>query len=290
MENTHILTIQTTIDAPVEKVWRLWNGPEHIKNWNNASDDWHTPHAEVDLRPGGRFLSRMEAKDGSWGFDFAGEYTTVDEHKKIAYTMDDGRKVEIHFSSVNGHTAVTESFEPETTHSLEMQQAGWQSILDNFKRYTEKFTALETLHFETLIAAPVEKVYEVMLADKTYRQWTSVFCEVSYYEGSWDKGSKILFVGEDAQGNKGGMVARIRENIPHRFVSIEHRGMFENGIEILEGPKVDAWIGCQENYAFSEENGRTRLKVSLDVGPEYKQYFIDTWPKALDLLKQLCEV
>jgi uncharacterized protein YndB with AHSA1/START domain len=289
MENTHTISVKAVIDAPLEKVWRLWTHPDHIKKWNNASEDWHTPHAEVDLRPGGKFLSRMEAKDGSAGFDFVGEYTTVAPMTAIAYTLEDGRKVEIHFSEENGKTTVTEKFEPENMHSLELQQTGWQAILDNFKIYTENISKVETAHFEILIHAPVEKVYQLMLADASYRQWTSVFCQGSYYEGTWEKGTKIVFIGPDAEGNKGGMVSYIRENIPNRFVSIEHRGILDKGEEIMSGPMVDGWAGCQENYAFSDENGATRVKVSLDVNSEWKGYFDETWPKALVLLKQICE-
>src|SRR5947207_8159342 len=94
------ITIESTIKAPVEKVWKLWTSPEHITKWNNASDDWHTPRAENDLRVGGKFLSRMEAKDGSFGFDFGGEYDEVKTNKRITYTMGDGRKVEVTFTAI----------------------------------------------------------------------------------------------------------------------------------------------------------------------------------------------
>ena len=105
-ERTRI-TVETTINAPVEKVWECWTEPRHITQWNQASDDWHTPRAENDLRAGGKFLSRMEAKDGSWGFDFSGQYDTVDMHKQIAYTMDDGRKVQVIFAAQDDTTTVT---------------------------------------------------------------------------------------------------------------------------------------------------------------------------------------
>lgn len=129
--------METTVNAPIEKVWECWTTPEHIMQWNNASDDWHTPSATNDLREGGTFTCRMEAKDGSAGFDFGGKYTKVLEHKHIDYTMDDGRKVSITFDEHDGHTHITESFDPESENSVEVQQQGWQSILDNFKKYTE---------------------------------------------------------------------------------------------------------------------------------------------------------
>ena len=131
------ITVKTSIRAPIEKVWGFWTEPKHIMRWNNASDDWHTPKAENDLRVGGKFLARMEAKDGSSGFDFTGEYNTVDKNALIEYTMDDGRKVKVLFVSKENQTTITETFEAENTYSLEMQQAGWQAILDNFKKYVE---------------------------------------------------------------------------------------------------------------------------------------------------------
>ena len=131
------ITVEATVNAPIEKVWQYWNGPEHITKWNAASDDWHTPKAENDLRVGGRLWSRMEAKDGSFGFDFEAVYTEVDTHIKIAYTLGDDRKVEVLFTQIPEGVKVTETFDAENTHPLEMQRGGWQAILDNFKKYTE---------------------------------------------------------------------------------------------------------------------------------------------------------
>jgi uncharacterized protein YndB with AHSA1/START domain len=134
---TQDITVRTTVKAPVTKVWEYWTTPRHIEGWNSASDDWHTPHAENDLRPGGRFLSRMEARDGSAGFDFGGTYDQITENGFISYHMDDGRKVETTFSPRDEETVVTETFEPEHTHPAGMQRSGWQSILDHFKKYVE---------------------------------------------------------------------------------------------------------------------------------------------------------
>lgn len=138
MANPTIITVETTVNAPAEKVWKYWSEPEHITKWNAASEDWHTPTATNDLREGGTFTSRMEAKDGSMGFDFGGTYTKVIEHKQIDYTMSDGRKVSITFDEVDGHTHITESFDAESENPVEMQRAGWQAILNNFKKYAEQ--------------------------------------------------------------------------------------------------------------------------------------------------------
>ena len=132
-----VLTVQTTVSAPVTKAWEYWNEPKHITQWAFASPDWHTPRAENDLRTGGKFSSRMEAKDGSFGFDFGGVYDEVKDHELIRYTMGDGRTVNIMFTENGNETKIVESFEAEGTNSLEMQQAGWQAIMDNFKKYVE---------------------------------------------------------------------------------------------------------------------------------------------------------
>lgn len=131
------VTVRETIHAPLAKVWTLWTEPEHIKKWNQASGDWYTPHAENDLRPGGEFLSRMESGDGKTGFDFRGKYLYVGKEKEIRYQLEDGRKVTVHFEWNGQATVVTETFEIEKIHSPEMQKAGWQAILSNFKNYTE---------------------------------------------------------------------------------------------------------------------------------------------------------
>lgn len=131
------ITISAKVKAPAEKVWELWTSPEHITKWNAASDDWHTPRAENDLRVGGRFLSRMEAKDGSFGFDFTGTYDEVEPLKRIAYTMEDGRRAIIDFNENQGVIEIITVFDAETQNSIDMQRAGWQAILDNFKRYAE---------------------------------------------------------------------------------------------------------------------------------------------------------
>ena len=131
------ITIEAAVSAPVEKVWQLWTSPEHIMKWNTASDDWHTTNAVNDLRIGGNFSSRMEAKDGSFGFDFWGTYDKVEPNKLIAYTMGDGRKAEIIFTSPGNTTKIVTVFEAETENPVEMQKDGWQAILNNFKKYAE---------------------------------------------------------------------------------------------------------------------------------------------------------
>ena len=131
------ITVEATVNAPVEKVWQCWTEPKHIKGWTFASDDWHSPIAENDLRKGGKFRTRMEAKDGSMGFDFGGVYTDVQLNRNIEYAMEDGRKVNVVFTAQGDKTKVTETFDPESQNPVEMQRGGWQAILDNFKKYAE---------------------------------------------------------------------------------------------------------------------------------------------------------
>lgn len=132
------ITVEVTINASVQKVWECWTEPKHITKWYFASDDWHAPFAENDLRVGGVFVSRMEAKDKSFGFDFGGTYSAITTHELISYEINgDNRKVKITFDGDANSTKVVETFEAETENPVEMQQAGWQAILNNFKKYVE---------------------------------------------------------------------------------------------------------------------------------------------------------
>jgi hypothetical protein len=156
---------------------------------------------------------------------------------------------------------------------------------------------MKKLQYKVSIKAPVTKVYDLMLGitnKSTYEQWTSLFNPTSTYEGSWEKGSKILFIGVDEKGEKGGMVSRIAENIPNKFVSIQHYGLVKGDKEITDGPEVEKWANGFENYSFEENNGPdsyrdTTLTVDVDTTEDFLGYMNETYPKALDKLKELCE-
>ncbi|HWD88479.1 MAG TPA: SRPBCC family protein [Mucilaginibacter sp.] len=135
-ENT-IITVESTVNVPVEKAWDVFTNTKHIPQWNHASDDWHSPSAQNDLRPGGTFSYRMEAKDGSFGFDFGGTFVDVKPNELLSYTIGDGRKVENVFTKEGGATKITVTFEAENQNSVEMQKGGWQAIMDNYKKYAE---------------------------------------------------------------------------------------------------------------------------------------------------------
>jgi len=138
MMKTEPITVQATVNAPLSRVWDKWTTPRDVMAWNNASEDWHTPSAQNDLRVGGKFIYRMASRDGNSGFDFSGVYYEVIPDKRIAYTLEDGRKVNIEFNALGDGVKVTETFDPEQENTAELQRAGWQAILDNFKRYVEK--------------------------------------------------------------------------------------------------------------------------------------------------------
>jgi uncharacterized protein YndB with AHSA1/START domain len=131
------ITVETAINAPIEKVWEAWTKPEHIMHWNHASDDWHCPKAENNLTENGKFCYTMASKDGKMSFDFEGIFTLIKEPEAIHYLLGDGRTVQISFTEISGKVNVVETFEAEQMNSVELQKSGWQSILDNFKRYVE---------------------------------------------------------------------------------------------------------------------------------------------------------
>lgn len=131
------ITIETTLNQPIEKIWDYWTNPEHITHWMFASDDWCAPSAENDLIVGGKFKTRMESRDGTEGFDMEGIYTEVKQYKSLAYEFGD-RKARVEFIPVEGGIKIIETFDPETENPVDMQRSGWQAILDNFKKYAQQ--------------------------------------------------------------------------------------------------------------------------------------------------------
>jgi hypothetical protein len=148
---------------------------------------------------------------------------------------------------------------------------------------------MQKLKFSIEINSPKEKVWNTMLEDKTYRIWTEVFSKGSHFIGDWSKGSKILFLGPNENGEMGGMVSRIKENKLYEYISIEHLGVVENGKEDTTSDAVKQWAGTLENYAFKNKDGKTELLVEMDINDEYKQMFESMWPAALKKLKELSE-
>lgn len=151
---------------------------------------------------------------------------------------------------------------------------------------------MKKIQFKVSIEASAPKVYDIMLGISnklSYEQWTALFNPTSTYEGSWSKGSKMQFIGVDENGEKGGMLSEIADNIPNRFVSIRHYGLVKANTEITEGPEVEKWANGFENYTFEETNGTTTVTVDLDTTEDFLEYMNETYPKALEKLKELCE-
>jgi hypothetical protein len=148
---------------------------------------------------------------------------------------------------------------------------------------------MQRLHFSIDINAPREKVWNTMLEDQTYREWTSAFTPGSYYEGDWSEGSKITFLGPDESGKLGGMVARVTESRPHERIAVEHYGVVQDGVEDTSSAAAKGWAGAQEAYTFRQNNGSTEVLVEVDTADEFKDMFNDMWPRALQKLKQISE-
>lgn len=148
---------------------------------------------------------------------------------------------------------------------------------------------MKKLTFSIDVLASPEKAYNTMIGAKTYPVWTSAFCPDSQFVGDWSQGSKILFVGVDKDGNKGGMVSRIAVNRPFEHISIEHYGILEGDREITEGDNIAQWAGAHENYTFTQVGDKTRITVDMDIVESYESFFQDAWPKSLEKLKSLCE-
>jgi hypothetical protein len=149
---------------------------------------------------------------------------------------------------------------------------------------------MQKIHFSIIINAPREKVWNTMLSDATYRTWTMPFHPGSYFKGDWSEGSKMLFIGPDSEsGNEMGMVSRIAKNREHEFISVEHLGIYKNGIEDTESEDAKQWAPAFENYSFTDTDGGTEVRIDQDMLEEYKEMFEDMWPKALQILKELAE-
>jgi uncharacterized protein YndB with AHSA1/START domain len=283
------ITVKSIINLDTERVWELWTDPWHIIHWYQASDDWHTARAENDVKKYGQFNFRMESRDGKYGFDLSGEYRKVAKYSVMEYFLADNRKVSLTFSKDKEGTLITETFEPEHTHSLDLQKNGWQSILNNFKKYAESAHRFKKLKFEIQIEKTANEAFRIMLENPTYETWTSVFNPSSHFEGSWSKGSEIRFLGEDKNGKTGGMISWIKDNVNGKSLKIEHQGIIQDGIEIMDGPEVNSWKGSIESYSFRSVDEHTVLTVELDSVKEFESYFLQTWPEALKKLKSVCE-
>lgn len=278
------IAIETMIKAPIEKVWNAYNDPIAITKWNQASPDWHCPYADNDLRKGGKLKSRMEAKDGSFGFDFEAVYDEVREYKKIAYTMGDGRQAITSFEKLDNATKIITVFDAETDNPLELQQTGWQAILNSFKLYIE---SRKDLHFSIAINAGKQKVWETMLQPATYKIWTDAAWPGSKYDGEWKQGARLKFTG----GGGGGTMALIEVCNPCDYLFARHIAIINSdGSLDTDSEMAKEWTGVKEAYQFTETDGVTTLEVFIETFEKWTNMFDEGWPIALEKLKELCEI
>lgn len=302
-EHQDPIVISADVLASANDTWNFFTHAKHVIRWNHASDDWHSVSARNDVREGGKFLFRMEAKNGSFGFDFSGVYERIEKPARLQYRLDDGRMVDVRFEpatnpATNTHetseaTNVTISFDPEASHSIAMQREGWQAILNNFKAYAQLHAEKrwEVFLFEITINAPPRTVYEAVTDKELFSCWTRVFHPSSLYEGSWDAGAKILFLGLDAQGCPEGLSAVVTDNIPHSLIALRYVGVVSAGAETTTSEDALAWRDARERYVFRSAQGgkATELLVDTDVLAGDCENFQAKWNEALAELKKICE-
>lgn len=244
-----MITVKTTVDASPETTWALYTNPVHVRQWNNASEDWITPIAENDLRKGGKLKYRMEAKDGSTGFDFEGTFDKVEPFEALDYTIADGRHVMVRFQPSGKYTTVQVSFEAESVHSRELQEQGWQAILVNFRRFVSYTNEFKPIQFAIKIQSPKQHVWTQMTAPDTYREWAGAAWPGSYFEGKWIEGSTISFFDKNRSGTKSILVL----HRPFDVSIAEHVACYDNGAEVADSDQARSWVGSKECYYFKEQ-------------------------------------
>ena len=223
----------------------------------------------------------MEAKDGSFGFDFEAIYDEIKAGEGFTYSFGD-RKATVEFNSVGNQTEIKIVFDPENDNPIEMQKGGWQAILNSFKSYVENLKLeFKKVSFSIQINASKQKVWEALWSEANYGQWTSVFGEGNKAISDWNEGSKIQFVANDG----GGLFSIIEKNVINEQIIFKHLGELKNGEEI-----PNEWSGAREKYFLEEINGTTTLRVEMDTKEECTDYFNDAFPKALQIIKQISEI
>lgn len=274
------ITVTATINEDAKKVWDFYMDPEHITKWNFADPSWHCPMASNEIKVGGRYFARMEAKDGSFGFDFEAIYDEIEVGESFTYTFGD-RKATVEFKCAGNQTEITIVFDAEKENPIEMQKGGWQAILNNFKNYVEQLKLeFKKVSFTIQINAGKEKVWEALWSEANYEKWTSVFGEGNKAISDWKEGSKIQFVAKDGAG----LFSIIEKKATNEHIVFKHLGEMKNGEEI-----ANEWAGAKEKYFLSEINGITTIDVEIDTKEEYTDYFNGAFPKALQIVKQISE-
>ena len=307
------ITVTTNINATPEQCYRAYLNLEDNKRWNTAGFGWSVGFVNIDPRVGGRWEAQYMNSDGVNNFVFGGTYTEIVPFEKISYVMNESiadiketdRRGEVLFqenpvvtektprqsATATPHegnsTKVTIIFDAEEQNSLEQQQFGWQSILNNFKTFVERKVNPNNVALtkSIIINVPKEKVWNAIVDKENYKLWTTPFCEGSYYEGEMKYDSKIRFMSPA----KGGLSSVVKVCIPFFQISFEHLGFIKDGVEELNNPEFGGWKGARETYTLNEINGVTTLDIYQEMTVNEPEFFDKSWDKALAIIKQIAE-
>lgn len=285
--SVHVITITTTIQAPIHTVFESYLSPADNLRWNTAGEGWTVSHTTINPVIGGTYSIGFKSPDGANDFDFGGVYTNIIPDQLITSILDDGRHVKVLFEEKDNEAIVTIEFDAEQENSLELQEQGWGKILTHFKQFIERKS--KPTHRSILktidIHASVEKVWDVLLQDQSYRQWTKVFDEDSYYEGEMKYQGKIKFL----SSHNGGLASNVHVYIPYYQISFEHLGVIIDGVEDFDNPQFADWKGARETYTLTPQGSSTHLEIYVELTQEEYEYMSNLWDQALIKIKDLAE-
>lgn len=292
------ITISKIIKASVEQVYKSYLDPIDNQRWNTAGFGWSTGFVNIDPKVGGKWESEFKSPDGQNDFIFGGAFTEIIENQKIVYIMpnDQGdstkdRHAEVFFEEIEPETTkVTIIFDAETENSIERQESGWNSILDNFAKFVEikSNPNNQTIDKFIQIQASPEKIWTTLIGPESYKVWASPFAAGNYFEGEMKYDSKIHFMSGEA-GNNSGLVSLIRVFIPNFQISFEHLGYIKDGVEDLNYPEFQTWKGLRETYTLNPKGDITELNIFQDLTKKEAAFFDTKWDQALSQIKKLSE-
>ncbi len=274
-----VIEIEVLIKNSLDKVWEYWTGQPFISQWYSASDDWWTPWVNQNFQVDQGFVYRMEARDGSMGFDFSGVFTEIVDHEKIVYVLEDGRKVLTTFEERDGRILLKQAFDAEDQNSAQMQKDGWQAILNHFKSFCEG-DQIE-MSFRTVLGTNPNRVWEYLTLPRLYEEWAIAFSEQPKFVGQWVEGGTIDFI--DFQ--EGGTRVQLDKVKPFEKLYMTHIAMIDGQAGIVEDhPEAPTWVGTKENYDLELVGKETILTIHIMCHPKYVDYLRNSWEKAVKLM------
>lgn len=285
------ITISTTIQASPKQVFDTYLNPEDNKRWNIAGGGWSTGNANIEPVVGGRSEVEYKSDNGKNDFMFGGTFTEIIPNSKISYTMAfpgiPDRNAEVLFTEIDGSTKVMIIFDGEDQNSEERQKEGWSAILANFKRHVERKANSKNavILLNTTINASAKKIWHIMLDKDGYKNWTSAFCEGSYYEGEMKYNEKIRFLSPGGSG----LNSVVKVCIPFWQVSFEHLGAINKGVDDFDSPDFRGWKGARETYTLTEVDGVTNLEIYQEVNTQEDDVFTKMWEQAFVNIRKLAE-